>query len=132
MLLSDDEETKNNGGLLVNPNTGTTMFESDQIDRTIFFAIDKMSVGEVSRPILMSTFDGKQAYRLVYLKSKTTPHIANLKDDYQKIKDVVTNLKKDIIINEWIKNKKKSTFIEIKDNYLNCIFKNNWYPEKIN
>ena len=126
---SDDEDSKNSGGLIVNPMTGTTRFQMDelgQMDQTVAFAIDKLKVGEFTKPIPMTSKDGKQAYRIVYLKTRTSPHRANLTDDYQKIQAITLAKKQQEDIQEWIKRKSVDTYVHINDDYKNCKFNNKW------
>jgi peptidyl-prolyl cis-trans isomerase SurA len=126
---SDEDETKHNGGLLINPYSGATRFEMDeigQIDQNVAFAIDKLKVGEYTKPMPFTTRDGKQAYRILYLKTNTPPHKANLKDDYQKIQAAVLNQKQEAAINAWIKKKVGDTYVHLADDYRNCKFNNKW------
>jgi peptidyl-prolyl cis-trans isomerase SurA len=126
---STDEDTKNNGGLLVNPFNGSTLFAMDEIgqyDQNIAFAIEKLKVGEFTKPTPFATREGKQAYRILYLKKKTEPHVANLTDDYQKIQYAATNKKQQEVIQAWIKKKLGDDFIRIADDYKNCVFNNKW------
>ncbi len=127
--FSDDEETKNNGGLITNPYTGMTKFESSQlsqIDPTLIFTIDKLKTGEPSAPVITQTRDGKQAYHIVFVKSRTEPHRANLKEDYQRIQEEALAAKKEKIINDWIKKKISTTYIRVSDEYKKCKFDNPW------
>ncbi len=126
---SEDEESKNSGGLIVNPMTGATRFQMDEIgqmDQTVAFAIDKLKVGEFTKPMPMTSRDGKQAYRIVYLKTRTSPHRANLIDDYQKIQAAALAKKQQEVIQTWIKKKSVNTFVRINDDYKNCAFNNKW------
>lgn len=126
---SDDEESKQSGGLILNPFTGATRFQMDEIgqyDQNIVFAIDKLKVGEFTKPMPMTTPDGKQAYRIVYLKLRTSPHRANLVDDYQKIQSMALEQKQEDATKKWIKRKLADTYIRIVDDYKNCNFTNNW------
>jgi len=125
--FSDDAESKNNGGIIPNPQTGSSKFETSELDQTIFFTIDKLNVGEISAPVLMQTNDGKKAYRLLYLKSRTQPHRANLKDDYQRVQNIALNLKQSKVIDNWIKTKLKTTFVKIDAEYSSCNFKHEWF-----
>ena len=86
--FSDDTDTKMSGGIVINPNSGATKFESDQIDPNVLFAIDKMAIGEVSSATLITTRDGKQAYRILKLVSRSEPHQMNLVDDYPKLQEL--------------------------------------------
>jgi peptidyl-prolyl cis-trans isomerase SurA len=126
---SDDEESKNTGGLIVNPGNGSTKFEMDelgQLDPSLVFTIDKLKVGEFSKPAITITKDAKQAFRILYLKSRTTPHRANLKDDYQKIQTAALEEKKAKAISEWVNKKVQSTYIKLEEEYKACKFDNNW------
>ncbi|MCC6690771.1 MAG: peptidylprolyl isomerase, partial [Bacteroidia bacterium] len=83
--FSDDEESRQNGGLVSNPVSGATKFEKadlGQFDPSLAFTIDRMKVGDITEPAITNTRDGKQCYRILYLKSRSDPHVANLKDDY--------------------------------------------------
>jgi peptidyl-prolyl cis-trans isomerase SurA len=123
-LFSDDKDTKYNGGLLVNPVNGTNRFEADQLDPSVFFTVDKMKVGEISQPVAYQMPGGKQAFRILYLKTRTEPHRANLKDDYQRIQDAALNDKQDKIIAKWIDKKMSTTYFKISDDYKSCNMEN--------
>lgn len=129
---SDDEDSKNSGGLLVNPFTGATRFQMDeigQIDQNVAFAIDKLKVGERTKPMPMTGPDGKQAYRILYLKTRTSPHRANLIDDYQKMQQIALAKKQQEAVQKWIKRKSVDTFVRIADDYKNCTFSNKWVSQ---
>lgn len=129
---SDDEETKNSGGLIINPFTGSSRFGMDEIgqmDQNIAFAIDKLKVGEFTKPMPMAGSDGKQAYRIVYLKTRTEPHKANLTDDYQKMQAIALAKKQQEAVQKWIKRKSVDTFVRIADDYKNCSFQNKWVSQ---
>jgi peptidyl-prolyl cis-trans isomerase SurA len=126
-LRYSNDPSRTNGGLLVNTETGTSKFEPDQLDASIFFVIDKMKVGEISQPIPMTTEDGKQAYRILYLKSRTDPHRANMKDDYDFIQSAALKQKQNKAVAEWIKKKAAATYIRITDEYKNCKFMYQWF-----
>jgi peptidyl-prolyl cis-trans isomerase SurA len=124
--FSDDEDTRYNGGLLINPETGTTHLSPDKMDRLLFFQVDTMPVNTISQPLLMTTSEVKAAYRLVVVKSKTKPHVANLKDDYQKIQEVALSEKQNKTMSEWIDKKSKNTYIQINDSMNNCATLKHW------
>lgn len=126
---SDDEESKNSGGLIINPYTGSTRFQMDEIgqmDQNIAFSIDKLKVGEYTKPMSSMTGDGKQAYRILYLKTRTLPHKANLVDDYQSIQAAAMSKKQQKAIQTWIKKKSADTYVHLADDYKNCTFNNKW------
>ena len=126
---SDDEESKNSGGLIINPYTGSTRFQMDelgQFDQTIAFAVDNLKVGEFTKPMPATTTDGKQAYRILYLKTRTLPHKANLVDDYQSIQNAALSKKQQEAIQTWIKKKSADTYVHLADDFKNCTFNNKW------
>jgi peptidyl-prolyl cis-trans isomerase SurA len=126
---SDDEDTKNNSGLLINPATGSTWWEVSQLDQSVFFAIDKLKIGEMSEPITLREGERKTAYRILMLKARTEPHRANLKDDYQKIQQAAEAEKKQMKVDEWIERKRSSFFIKIDPEFIGCDFQTKWIQQ---
>lgn len=125
LKYSDDEESKNNGGLMINQMNNSTKFEASQLDPSVFFVIDKLKVGEISKPALMQNGSSK-AYRILKLKSRTEPHRANLKDDYQKIQEMALQDMQDKAIEKWIRRKKQNIYIQIGPDFKNCNFSEVW------
>lgn len=124
--FSDDEETKNNGGSMINAETNTTHLSPDKIDRVLFFQVDSMELNKASSPLFMNTAEGKTAYRIVMVKSRTKPHNANLKDDYQKIQEVALQEKQNKALSDWVKKKQRSTYIQYNEEYKNCEILKHW------
>ena len=127
--FSDDEEGRQSGGLVVNPMNGATKFEKTdlgQFDPSLAFTIDRMKVGEITEPSVTTTKDGKQAYRILYLKSRSEPHKANLKDDYQKIQAAALSEKQQKAVKSWIKKRIVGTYIHVDSEYNNCKFDIDW------
>ncbi len=120
-----DDPGKNSGGLMVNPASGNSKWEADQIDAKVFFVIDKLKPGEISTPVLTSD-RGKQDYRIYYLKSRSNPHKANLEEDYARIHQMALEKKKENTIDGWIRDKMNSTFLSISEEFRNCVFQRNW------
>ncbi len=126
VIKYSDDPSKNNGGILINPMTGTSLFETDQLDPKVAFVIDKLEVGEISEPVQFQTQENKDAYRILYMKKRTEPHKANLKQDYDKIQAWATEDKKQKVINKWISNKAGQTYVKINNPYQDCTFVNSW------
>ena len=121
-----DSEDKNNGGLLINPYTGGTTWEPEQLDPQVSFTIEKMKVGEISNAVPMKTQDQKDAYRLLYLKEKTEPHRATLKTDYAYLEKLALSKKQAEAVDDWINRKMKEIYVKIKKEYQNCPFQHDW------
>lgn len=110
---NDKFPSYNNDGNLLNPNTGKPIFETGDLDPDVYFAIDNLEVGQLTDPIQFEDRDGSVGYRLVYLKSRTDPHVANLQQDYSKIKAAATDSKTNIYVNNWVMDKIRSTYIHV-------------------
>lgn len=121
-----DEADKVNGGLLVNELDGSTMFAAEDLDQQVSVVINRLQVGEVSDPVPMKTSDGKDAYRLLIIKKKTTPHRANLKDDYALIQQWTMQKQRQDAINKWIQAKSSKAYVKICDEYKDCDFQFDW------
>ena len=118
--FSDDKNSKDSGGMITSRATGSMYIPMDQVDPAIFFVIDTMQVGEISEPVPFKTEDGKEAARIIYLKSKSKPHLANLQDDYQKIATAALNEKKGKAIESWFRKNFDTVYIEIDPEYQDC------------
>jgi len=116
---SDDQLTSGNGGFFTD-NSGSNKVSVKELDPNIFFAIDTMSVGNISKPFEFDQPDGSKSYRIIYYLGKVPPHQANLDDDYQKIADAALNEKKNRILNNWFSNAQKGIFIEVDEEYDKC------------
>lgn len=122
-LYSDNNETKFNGGMLLNAEnvqTRTTYIPTDKLDPSVFLSIDTLKAGEFSKPDLFTDPSGKQGYRFHYLKSRTEPHIANLAQDLPKIKEAAFEDKINRTVSEWFESRRKTTFIKIDPEYQSC------------
>ena len=128
--FSADKDTRNNKGLMVNQNDesrnySTPKFEMEELPQGMGLIVDKMEVGEISKPFRMMNAAHKDIVAIVRLKARVHAHIANVSDDYQALKTLVEDKKKDEIINDWIVNKQKSIFVRIADGWRECDFR---YP----
>ena len=128
--LFSDEDDKVNGGYLVNPNTGSTMFAAEDLDQQVSVVINRLEVGEVSNPVLMKTKNDKEAFRLLIIKRKTTPHRANLKDDYALIQQWTMQKLRQEAINRWINDKSSKAYVKISEDYCDCDFQFDWKINK--
>jgi peptidyl-prolyl cis-trans isomerase SurA len=117
---SDDKTTSQNGGMFQDPNTGDTRIPLENIDPALFFVIDTMKVGTITKPIAFQMEDGSEAVRIIFYKSKIAPHQANLKDDYQKILTATQEEKKNNAINQWFDKTKSEVYIDIHNDYKHC------------
>ncbi|MCC7301929.1 MAG: peptidylprolyl isomerase [Bacteroidia bacterium] len=128
--FSDDEETKISGGSVYNPFTGEYKFEMEQLsqfDPALFLVVDKLGSGEVSASLPTSDrTDGKQAFRIIYIKSRTQPHRANMKEDYQRLKDDAQAAKEEKLLRDWVNKRTGGVHVWIADDFKSCSFGSVW------
>ena len=116
---SDDQATKGKGGFFSDP-AGGTKISLKEIDPVIYFTIDTMKVGRISKPITYRTDEGRSAVRILYFKTKFPPHQANLKDDWNRIQLATLNQKKDKALEKWFQKAKGDVFINIDPVFKGC------------
>lgn len=125
-FISHDKHTRNNHGLLPNPYTNTSRFEMQDLPQEIAKVVEGMNVGEISKAFTMvNERDGKEICAIVKLKSRINGHKATISDDYQSLKDIVMEKKQDEILEKWILEKQKHTYVRINEGWRGCAFK---YP----
>ena len=116
---SDDMNTKGNGGFFVEEGGGTKIAYKD-LDPVVYFAIDSMKTGTVSRPLVYRTEDQKEAVRILFYKSKTAAHELSLKEDWNKLQMATLNEKKNGVLNRWFNKVRQDVFISIDPAYNFC------------
>lgn len=125
---SDDKDTRNNRGILSNnKETGetTTRFEMSELSAyspELARVVDTLQVGNISKPFTMINTKGKTVCAIVRLKNRILTHRANITEDFQVMKAVVEAKKGEEVIQEWIKEKQKSTYIRINPDWRDCEF----------
>ena len=131
MHYSMDRNTAMNAGLMVNPNTGNSKFEYQDLPAEVAKAAYCMNIGEVSKAFTMiDPLTGKEMVTIVKLKSKTPTHKANIMDDYQILKNILEGNKKQEFLHNWISKKQKETYISIKPEWRDCNFQyKGWIKE---
>ncbi|AOM77868.1 peptidylprolyl isomerase [Pedobacter steynii] len=122
-LYSDNKESQYNGGMILyadNVTARTTFIPADKLDPKVFLVVDTMKVGEISKPVLFTGQDGKEGYKILFLKSKIPPHKGNLEQDYAKFKERAQQGKIDRILSEWFEKRRENTYIRIDEDYNQC------------
>ena len=116
---SDDQATKGGGGFFTDQDGGTKISMRD-IDPVVYLNIDTMKVGNISKPLVYRTDDGKDAVRILYFKKKLPPHQANLKDDWSRIQSAALAEKKDLALEKWFSKARQDVFINVDPAYNGC------------
>lgn len=123
--MSDQKETRANGGTLVNPKTQDTRFELTNMDPSIYSQVSNLKDNEISMPYLEDV-QGKKDYKIMTVTNRIDSHTADYAKDYIKIKDLALKDKQFKAIGKWFDAKIKDTYIKIVDEYRDCPFTNNW------
>lgn len=111
---SHDRTTRDCGGCVSNPQTGELRMPMDQLDPELYFKLDELKAGEISKPLELKMPDGTRAYHILYLKRKIPPHVPNLDDDYTKIYNAALQTKQAEAFDKWLEQARSNIFIEIK------------------
>ena len=126
LALSDDKDTRNNHGLMANVDqqngTVSSRFEMQDLPADVAKVVDTLSVGQISRAFRMTNDKGQEVCAVVMLKNRIEGHPANMTEDFQTLRDVVVNKRKEEKIEQWIKDKIKTTYVRIRPDWRNCNF----------
>ena len=123
--LSDDKDTKSNHGLMANTTedrTRTSKFRMQDLPTEVARAVEELQVGEVSKPFEMVNSRGKTVVAIIKLKSRVEGHRATITEDFQVMKDVVLAKQREKMLDEWVANKLKNTYVRMNDRYKDCKF----------
>lgn len=130
MVLSDDKDTRNNKGIMVNSNKETreisSKFTMKNLPAEVARQVEKMKVGDISKAFVYTTEQGRDVCAVIKLKSRVDSHRATLTEDFQVLKNVVLEKRRAEKLETWIKEKQRSTYVRINPEWRNCDFK---YPE---
>ncbi len=124
-VISDDKDTRNNRGLMANSlSVGeyTSKFRMQDLPSEVARVVDTMAVGAVSAPFEMINARGKTVCAIVKLKSRIDGHKANVTEDYQTLKELVLNKRRETKLHDWVVDKIKTTYTRIDDRYKGCNF----------
>ena len=124
--MSDEKETKANGGALINPKTQDTRFELTKMEPSLYSQISNLKDNEVSLPLLDEDQSGKKKYKLITVTNRIEEHTADYAKDYTKIKELALKEKQIKAIGKWFDDKIQGTYIKIIGEYRDCAFTNNW------
>ena len=126
-VISQDKDTRNNKGIMVNDKSGTIRFEMSDLPQEVALAVNQLKPGEVSKPFKMcDPKSNKDIVAIVKLSNRIESHKANLSDDYQLIKSMYEESAKAKMIEDWVNKKIKDTYIRIEDGWRDCDFQYNW------
>jgi peptidyl-prolyl cis-trans isomerase SurA len=124
--MSDEKETRANGGVLINPKTQDTHFELTKMDPSLYSEVSNLKDKAVTPPILDDDPRSGKKYKIITVTDRIDQHTADYARDYVKIKDLALKEKQIKAIGKWTDEKIKETYIKINGEYKDCAFTNNW------
>ena len=124
--MSDEKETRNDGGVLTNPKTQDTRFELTKMDPSLYAQVSNLKDKEVSDPIVDEGRTGGKFYKIITVTNRFEEHIADYSKDYTRLKELALKEKQIKAIAKWSEEKIKETYIKINGEYRDCVLTNNW------
>ena len=123
-VISDDKDTRNNHGLMANitQEGRTSRFKLAELPPEVAKAVDTLAVGAVSKPFTMFNERGKTVCAIAKLKSRVEGHKATVTEDFQVMKNLVLNKRRNQVLHDWVVKRIKSTYVRINDRYRDCQF----------
>jgi peptidyl-prolyl cis-trans isomerase SurA len=126
---SQDKDTKNNAGLLINGQTGESKFDLTRMDPALYARVSDLKQGSMTPPFYDETRAGEKMYKFFYMRDRTDTHTADLVSDYEKIQNLALRKKKEESIAKWSKEKIFETYIKLNNKHAKCTFERNWKKE---
>jgi peptidyl-prolyl cis-trans isomerase SurA len=125
---SNDKETANNGGRLMNPNTGAGRFMLEELDPTTYQLLSNLNEGQHSKLQVSSTAEGQKMVRVLYIEKRIDAHTASLEQDYARIQQAALSEKKMDVLKTWIEKRKKNLHISVQGYSDTCPELRKWNP----
>jgi len=124
--FSDDEETKNVGGKIINPNTGDSMLDMTMLDPKLHQIVQDMKEGEITDILTETDRTGNELYKIIMVKKKVPAHKMDYVKDYPKIKEMALEQKKNKVLIDWMNEKIKNNYVKINKDFQQCEFESHW------
>ena len=123
---SDDKDTKQNKGLIMNPQSNDSHFELTRMDPSLYSRVSSLKQDEICKPYFDETREGEKMYKIILMKSKVEGHKADFVQDYVKIQQLTLQKKEDEVLEKWYKKHILDTYIKLGDEHKTCENKYNW------
>jgi peptidyl-prolyl cis-trans isomerase SurA len=124
--MSDEKETRNDGGVLINPKTQDTRFELTKMDPSLYSQVTALKDKEVSPALSDEDRSARKFYKILTVTNRYDEHIADYSKDYVRLKELALKEKQIKAIAKWSEEKVKETYVKINGEYRDCVFTNNW------
>ncbi len=128
--LSDDDQSKVNGGIIRNQQTGGDYFEVEELERDLYIKLQGMKKGDITQPEIFNMLDNSRAYRILYLMDKLNFHVASIESDYDRIKSAALARKQEEEFVKWINSHLNGTYIKLPESYKKCSELSVWFSNE--
>jgi len=128
--LSDDDQSRVNGGIIRNQETGGYYFEVEELDENLYIKLQSMEKGDISEPEIFNMLDNSRAYRIIYLMDKLDFHVAKIESDYDRIKSAALAKKQEDELKNWINSHLNGTYIKLPELYKECVELSVWFSNE--
>lgn len=121
-FISDDKDTRNNHGLMSNLTEDgmTSRFQMKDLPTEVARVVDTLKVGQISKPFTLTKSNGKTSCAIVKLKNRIEGHRATITEDFQVMKNVVMVKQRQKVLNDWVVEKIKHTYVRMNERYRDC------------
>ena len=128
--MSDEKETRQDGGQLINPKTQDYSFELTKMDPELYSQIQNLKDNEVSLVLQDEDRVNRIKFKILTVTDRIDEHEADFARDYLKIKNLAVQDKQFKEIAKWQEEKIEDTYININGEYRNCEFQSNWLKKE--
>ena len=123
---SEKVQSFTNSGRMINPMSGNTFYQIEELSPDEYFAIDTLKINGITKPFEIINRDGSKSYKIIKLLTRTDPHRASLKEDYSKIRMAAVEQRKSFYIDRWLVENVSSTYIWLDKKYESCEEMKKW------
>jgi peptidyl-prolyl cis-trans isomerase SurA len=124
--FSTDDQSKLTGGMMTDPQTGSTRLPIESLDAATALMLDSLQPGVYSQPQMFTAPTGEKSTRIVWMKGRTEPHKANLTDDYNRLQEVALAQKKNKKLEAWLAEKLPTYYVRLAPEYQGCKEMSQW------
>jgi peptidyl-prolyl cis-trans isomerase SurA len=129
LKYSQDKGTRQNKGIIINPQSNDANFELTRMDPTLYGRVSALNKGEISEPFYDETREGLKMFKMILMREKREAHQADFARDYVKIQQITLQKKKEDAMDKWYNDHVVETFVKINESNKNCEFKYLWGQE---
>ena len=123
--FSDDKKTKFNAGILTSED-GSDRIEKLNLAPTVSYQIAGLNKNDITDVFQDTIQQDKKVVSIVKVDDIIASHQLDITTDYDRIKQMALNKKKNEMVEKWVKEKLPDVFISINNRYKDCAFKTDW------